>query len=297
MDKKRGGSPEPDEEAPFPKESGSATVKKGKNYILAIGIDQYAHHRALQNAVADAKGFADLMTNRYGFEHLNEPLYDNAATRRNIIKNLNKCKQLTEDDRLIVFYSGHGWYETAIKLGFLVPTDAEDDPHNDFVAVTTVVDILKTVKAHHILLVVDCCFGGSFSVERDVKVDTQPIKVVADLDKKKSRWVLSSGGIEPVSDGLVMDNNSPFTKPLIAILRENQEPSVVMLELFPLLRKNTNYNAHQMPEYNVLRGFGHAGGELALYCTDLETAEERAYRLAMETQSIPLLAPSLLKIF
>ena len=265
------------------------SVTKGKNYILAIGIDHYDNHRSLKNAVADAKAFVDLMTNRYGFEPLNEPLYDKAATQRNIRKALGKCESLGEHDRLIVFYSGHGWYKTASKLGYLVPTEAEDDPNSDFIPVNFVTNIFQSVTAHHILLIVDCCFGGSFGLERNVMVDEKTAKVVAELDKKKSRMVLSSGGIEPVSDGLIRDNNSPFTKPLIEILRENQAEKTVFSEFFTLLRKKTNWNAEQLPQYKVLQHLGHADGELALFCTDLEIPEERAYKAAMETQHIALL--------
>lgn len=53
----------------------TSSVAKGKNYLLAIGIDDYTHHRRLDKAVADANGFADVMTTRYGFGHLQPPLY------------------------------------------------------------------------------------------------------------------------------------------------------------------------------------------------------------------------------
>jgi formylglycine-generating enzyme len=50
----------------------------GKNYLLAIGIDQYEHHPHLKNAVADAKAFVTVMQNRYGFELLTEFLKNKA---------------------------------------------------------------------------------------------------------------------------------------------------------------------------------------------------------------------------
>ena len=263
----------------------------GKNYILAIGIDHYDHHRSLKNAVADAKSFVELMTKRYGFEHLDRPLYDKEATQRNIRKALSKCESLSEHDRLIVFYSGHGWYKKASKLGYLVPTEAEDDPNSDFIPVNFVTDIFRAVDAHHILLVVDCCFGGSFGVERDIVVNEKmTANLITKLDKKKSRMLLSSGGIELVSDGLLAENNSPFTKPLIEILTENQAPEMAFSEFFRLLCKKVAWNAEQTPQYKVLQHLGHDNGELALFCTDLESPEERAFKEAVQTQSIALLA-------
>lgn len=265
------------------------SVKKGKNYLLAIGIDAYRHHRSLNNAVKDATGFVDVMTQRFGFELLSPPLYNIEATQRNIQKAIGKCESLCETDRLIVFYSGHGWYKTAAKLGYLVPTEAQDDPNTDFISVSFILDIFKAVKAHHILLIVDCCFGGSFGMERNVHVKEMTEKVASELDTKKSRMVLSSGGIEPVSDGLVQANNSPFTEPLIAILKENKTEKLVISDIFPLLRKKTAWNTEQLPQYKVLQFLGHSDGEMALYCTDLESPEERAYKAAIANPNIPSL--------
>ena len=259
----------------------------GRNYVLVIGIDDYTHHRSLRNAVADANAFVDVMTMRYGFEHLTPPLYNKEATQRNIRKALGKCESLDEHDRLIVFYSGHGWYKTAANLGYLVPSEADDDPNSDFIPINFITDIFRAVKARHVLLVVDCCFGGSFGLERNISV-AMTEKKISILDTKRSRMVLSSGGIELVSDGLVADNNSPFTKPLIEILKENQAPQMAFSEFFNLLCKKTIWNADQVPQYKVLQHLGHNDGELALYCTDLQLPEELDYKKAIEMESISL---------
>jgi formylglycine-generating enzyme required for sulfatase activity/uncharacterized caspase-like protein len=253
-----------------PPQSSDPSEQLGKNFLLVIGIDHYPHHTKLNNAVADAKGFADVMTARYGFTHLVEPLYDAEATQTNIRKAIGKCESLGEHDRLIVFYSGHGWYKSNAKLGYIVPTDAKSDPNSDFVPVNFITDIFRSVDARHILLIVDCCFGGSFGEERNVLNIEMTDKVVKELNTKRSRMVLSSGSIEPVSDGLVSAQNSPFTAPLLEILRSNKQSLTVFSEVFPMLRKKTKWETNQMPQYKVLQGLKHADGELALYCTDME---------------------------
>ena len=104
----------------------------------------------------------------------------------------------------------------------------------------------------------DCCFGGSFGVDRNITVPNlteMTQKVVSELDIKKSRMVLSSGGLELVSDGLVADFNSPFTKPLIEFLKENKEAQIVFSEVFNLLRKKptgTPTKCHNIKCYNIL---------------------------------------------
>ena len=272
-----------------PPHSDNTPLSKGKNWLLVIGIDEYTHHRKLGNAVADAKGFAEVMTTRFGFEFLHKPLYNAEATRTEIVEALSKCEDLAEHDRLIVFYAGHGWYKMKTKHGYLVPSEAEGIPNRDFISVNAILDIFKGVDAKHVLLIVDCCFGGSFGVDRNELNIQMTQKVVADLDTKRSRMVLSSGGIEPVSDGFVSVNHSPFTAPLLDILKSNDQSFIVLSDVFPLLRKKTKWNTNQMPQYKVLQHLGHEDGELAFYCTDLESPEERAYRELMEKQSIALM--------
>ena len=49
-----------------PPQSNDPSEQLGSNFLLVIGIDHYPHHAKLNNAVADAKGFAEVMTARYG---------------------------------------------------------------------------------------------------------------------------------------------------------------------------------------------------------------------------------------
>ena len=120
--------------------SHKSPAQQGKNWLLVIGIDKYDHHKNLDKAVADAKGFYEVMTKRYGFEELTEPLYNDKATQRNIREAIGKCEKLEEHDRLIIFYAGHGWYRPKAKLGFIVPSEANDNPHTDFISTSFLTD-------------------------------------------------------------------------------------------------------------------------------------------------------------
>ena len=41
--------------------------KQGNNYLFVIGIDEYKNFPKLNNAVRDAKDFADIMCHKYGY--------------------------------------------------------------------------------------------------------------------------------------------------------------------------------------------------------------------------------------
>ena len=56
-------------------------------------------------------------------------LLDQDATRENIIDHLEGYEEkLTEQDNLIIFFSGHGEMKRGGKYGFWVPHDAEKKP-------------------------------------------------------------------------------------------------------------------------------------------------------------------------
>jgi uncharacterized caspase-like protein len=129
--------------------SDNSLAPQGTNWLLVIGIDKYTHHKHLNKAVADAKGFADVMTKRYGFKHLHEPLYNGEATRHNILEAMSLCESLGAHDRLVVFYAGHGWYKPKTEVGYIVPAKADSNPHTDFIATSSITDIFKDVDAKH----------------------------------------------------------------------------------------------------------------------------------------------------
>src|SRR5262245_60497575 len=114
--------------APAPKD---AAGRSGRNVIAVIGIDRYQHEnwRRLANAVADARGAAE-MFGKLGFEQV-AALFNDQATSE-AIEGLvtDDLKQLGPDDSLVLFYAGHGNTQPhqigsqVVSTGHLIPFDA-----------------------------------------------------------------------------------------------------------------------------------------------------------------------------
>lgn len=86
-------------------------LKDGENYLFAIAIDKYNDSKILplNNAVLDAEKFVEILTQKFGFELISNSLYNENATRTNIIEKLNSLTYLlTEEDSLIIYFAGHG---------------------------------------------------------------------------------------------------------------------------------------------------------------------------------------------
>ncbi len=103
-------------------EAGSAP--NGKNHLLVIAIDAYAHCPKLNNCVKDAQDFAAVMLEKYCFEAENvTTLYNAEATRPGIHAKLKALKKrVGPEDNLVLYFSGHGEVEDGI--GYWVPVEA-----------------------------------------------------------------------------------------------------------------------------------------------------------------------------
>ena len=80
------------------------------SWALLIGIDKYHNWSQLNYAVADAERMQKLLTEKLDFPNDNvHMLLDEEATLLNIKKEMNKLKNLSnEDDRVLIYFAGHG---------------------------------------------------------------------------------------------------------------------------------------------------------------------------------------------
>lgn len=230
-------------------------VELGKYHALVIGANNYTSLPKLRSAINDAKAVATVLEELYGFEV--ETLID--PTRREIVVALDRLRQrLDIDDNLLIYYAGHGILDHAAGRGFWLPVDASDETMVDWVSTATITDTLRAAIAKHVMLVVDSCYSGSLT--RGVTIEGQKQVVLETLSKKRARVVLTSGGLEPVTDSGGGGRHSVFAKALLDALREN---SGVLLgsELFARIRRPVMLNAEQTPEYGDIRFAGHEGGD------------------------------------
>lgn len=253
---------------------------KGRNFLLLIGIDTYDHFPKLENARRDTEAFRDILQRKYQFEpdHTIE-LFDDQATRRNILRALDGLtEQLTSDDNLLIYYAGHGYHRKRLNIGYFVPSEAETGAFEMLISNTTIRDYVRAFDAHHILLIVDSCFSGSL-LHRDAEM----VNAFAEkVDQFSSRWGLAAGMIEKVADGTV-GSHSPFAKSLLHYLEQNTASRLPVSELIQYVSKITTYNADQTPIGGVLEQTEHLGGQFVF---DLKVDEKRDWTEAQAVDSI-----------
>ena len=136
-----------------------------RNLAWIIGIDAYSGGISpLQTAVGDAVAVADALTRLHDYDVTLVTDADATGEALTTLFTETLPGTVGEDDRLLVYFAGHGIAQDGDDgpEGFLVPVDARGDDRSTLVSMVTVQRALDGLPCRHLLLVLDCCFSGSF---------------------------------------------------------------------------------------------------------------------------------------
>jgi len=233
----------------------------GNYYALIIGINNYKHLLNLTTAVNDSKAVAKILK-RYGFK---TTLLIGKVTRTSIMKELNKFRQkLIPDDKLLIYYAGHGEFNKHTEKAYWLPFDAENNDTTNWIIADTITSSIKSIPAKHVLIVSDSCYSGTITRRKvvvDFSFNTSRLYYMNKMLTKKARVLIASGGNEPVLD----DNgsgHSVFAAAFIKALKNKNEHFFTAQELFVNhIKEIVAGKAMQIPEYKLIRDSGHEGGD------------------------------------
>jgi hypothetical protein len=247
-------------------------ITTGKYVALVIGINSYSGYwPKLKNAVNDAKGVADILKKEYIFNDI-YTLFDEQATRKNILEKLDwLSRNLTKDDNLLIFYSGHGQYNKILNKGFWVPADADANSVADYISNSDLKTFIGGIPSKHTLLITDACFAGDIfrgAPTQTMQFDPNNMeRYYKEVYNKQSRDALTSGGVEEVMDS-GKNNHSIFTYYLIKTLKENQSKYMDATQLYNDFKVAVANNSDQTPILQALRDTNDEGGQFVFIKQD-----------------------------
>ncbi len=203
---------------PGPREAGKPP-ENGRQWALLIGVEKYQKELPLAFTVNDVTILAKTLRERNGFgadEVLT--MTDDAEpanlrpTRANLIEAIPRwLARIGRGDRLIVYFSGHGFRDPADKL-YLAPIDVDRaDPASTGLPVEWFRQQIADCKADFKLLVLDACHSGSEKGE-DIPRDV-PSKDIGEKFRGLERVVTlaSSTGEEASRSGTTSSSRSTAT--------------------------------------------------------------------------------------
>lgn len=229
--------------------------KEGKYYALFIGVSEYSDPEImnLEQPVVDAEKLLNTITENYTFEKENVTFLK-SPTREEIISQLDHLNKLvTEEDNLLVFYAGHGYWDSEDEAGYWLPSDAKKANTANWMRNSTIRDYLRTVNTKHTLLIADACFsGGIFKSRKAFNYAPKPIQ---ELSVYPSRKAMTSGSLKEVPD------KSVFLLYLNKRLQENTRPYISAEELFSSFKNAVLNNSPNTPLYGEIKDTGDEGGD------------------------------------
>lgn len=147
-------------------------------HALLIGVGTYSHipWANVPITVTDAVELGKLLANPnfcgYPKDQITV-LHDDSASRKKILQALTTLAQKTsEDDTVLIFYSGHGEYGTDGDY-YLTTNDTRLSASNKIVkgsgiGETDLIEQLRQIKAKRLLLLLNACHSGEVSPSLDL---------------------------------------------------------------------------------------------------------------------------------
>jgi peptidoglycan/xylan/chitin deacetylase (PgdA/CDA1 family)/uncharacterized caspase-like protein len=255
------------------------------SWAVLIGIDEYPKWPKLRYAVNDANGMKEILLRKFGFkpDHV-ITLLNGQATRERILSvlgdTLSNPKNVQRDDRVFVFFAGHGVTRklpSGRDLGYIVPFDADSQNfQGQSISMTNFQDISEAIPAKHVLFVMDSCYSG-LALTRGGGTSNY----IREVSRRTARQMLTAGGAnEEVADN-GPNGHSIFSWMVLQGLEGradlNADGFISAAELGSYVGPAVSALAHQTPVFGNLAG--NEGGEFVF-----ELHPETEFLTALSTQ-------------
>ena len=172
-----------------------------EKFAVVVGVDYQGASgdgfAPLKTPKSDAEEVARVLSEVQGYEIVGRsanhpgPLLNEKATRRRIHKVIDRLIQVKarsqRESAVVIYFAGHGKVlhdEKGQSTGYLIPWDADPEDPGTWLAMKDLRDqlvdgirvaerlerleqrrALARLKSRHLLLVLDCCFGGALSFD------------------------------------------------------------------------------------------------------------------------------------
>ncbi len=229
-------------------------ISSAKYFALIIAVEEYRDPRItdLDQPIDDASRFADLIKREYVFEDENIMFMKN-PTKSDIIGTLHDMRsEVSQEDNLLIYYAGHGWWDEEMSTGYWLPHDADRDNPVNWLPNTDLTNYLNVLKSKHTLLIADACFSGGIFKSRSA---FNNVMSVERLYKLTSRKAMTSGTLNEVPD------RSVFIEYLIKRLDSNKQKYLPSEQLYSSLKEAVINNSPNIPQYGTIQNVGDEGGD------------------------------------
>ena len=244
-----------------------------KSHAIVIGISEYQEKKwVLPNPKNDAIEMARSLREKHSFDNV-ELILDKEATKQKLdgmFEDYIRSGDITEKDRLLVYYSGHGDIRPSTDQqgrifaeSYLIPVDAKPNVYSSYINMDTVTNNCVRCKAKHVLLILDSCFSGTAFIvgrgsgEKPKKITDDYLNRISNM--RSIQALAATDKVQVALDSGLTSNHGAFTGCLLDILNGDFDPDndgiLTASEVGSYLEKNVPRSGiPQNPVYGHLPG-------------------------------------------
>ena len=155
---------------------------KEKLYFIGIGIDKFVESKYnLQYSAKDIRDLSKKLKEKYGNNIIIDTLFNENVTVKNVKAFKRKLQQTTENDKVIVAYSGHGllskeydYYLSTYPVNF-------ESPEQHGLPYDELENLLDSIPARKKLMLIDACHSGEVDKEDLVTLNASSDSLIKGL--------------------------------------------------------------------------------------------------------------------
>ncbi|MBI5929462.1 MAG: caspase family protein [Chloroflexi bacterium] len=250
-----------------------------KSWALVIGIDRYKNDSLppLETAESGAATLVEFLIKEMNFPADHIILLTGQQATKAVIESvvedhLTDPNRVGKDDRLLIYYAGHGITRartTMGSVGYIAPYDAEQGLWSTFIEMDEFIKQAAFMSAKHVLFLLDACFSG-LALMRG-QGSNEPHE---EFLRRSARQIITAGTADQmISDRLLGEGHSIFTYFLLRGLRGQAANDGVLRasHLGMYLQDQVSGYTHgqQIPQVGRLVGDG--GGDFIFKVISAET--------------------------
>lgn len=198
-------------------------------------------------------------------------------------------------NRLLFFFSGHGYTRKKGKKGYIVPADAPN-PHKDekgflmkALGMNHILSWARDIEAKHVLFVFDSCFSGTIFKQRD---RAQPPLHITKMTSLPVRQFITAG-----QAGEAVPANSTFTPMFIDAIKYgiadlNKDGYVSGTELGLFLQEKVPLHTKQSPQFGKIKDYDLSRGDFVFLSGIKTSSKEMAAAKQKQSRKKTYVEPS-----
>lgn len=206
---------------PVPKNPSIQVPQQLRGYFpftqaLIIGVEKFADKNIpqLQYARRDAEGLSRLLRSSSSVSGSNiQVLLDENAHKKKIMEAFEGFKKVTPDDRILIYFAGHGTTKPGSDGGrdaYLVPFDTNvQNLESTAIPMNVIASAMEMIPTQNVIFIIDSCYSGnsigrSFPFGPQTRDFDDPKPFVSAIAGKEGRVVITSA--KPNQVALELDN-------------------------------------------------------------------------------------------